>query len=508
MEVKNKTQEKKKPEENIVKKPPVVVVLGHIDHGKTSLLNAIRNIEFTEGKPGGVITQHVGAYQVNWQGKQITFIDTPGHEAFSAIRTRGAKVADIAILVIDASEGVKPQTKEAIKLINQAGIPMFVALNKIDKPSARPEIVKNQLMELGVVVESFGGKIPCVEVSAKTKKGIDDLLDLIILVAEFQNLTADIKKPVVGVIIESYLNPKRGPQATLLLREGILRKGDFVATASTYGPARIIENFLGEDIDEVFPGQPAVIIGFREVPFLGEEVRSFKSLNEAKEYTENHKKDIKKSSNKTRPLEEDNKRVLNLIIKGDALGSVEAIEEVLKNLPQEKVLLSIIRAEAGEVNENDINLAKSVKGIILAFRVKTPKVVKAIAEREKIKILEFEVIYDLAKGVRELMEKKIEPEKIRVDLGKMEVLVIFFSRKNRQIVGGKVLEGEVEKGAKLEIYRNEKMIGQGRIISLQIQDVAKARKGAECAIMYQGDEKIKEKDILVIFKDEYKKENL
>lgn len=504
MEEKNIKEEKK-----IIAKPPVVVVLGHIDHGKTSLLNAIRNLEFSEKKPGGTITQHVGAYQVNWHEKQITFVDTPGHEAFSAIRARGAKFADIAILVIDATEGVKPQTKEAIKHINQAGIPMVVALNKIDKPSANPEIVKKQLMDLDIIVESFGGKVPCVEISAKTKKGIDDLLDLIILIAELQNLKADISKPGLGVIIESYLNSKRGPQATLLLREGILKKEDFVATSTAFGKVKIIEDFLGNEINKVFPGQPAVIIGLKNVPFLGEELRVFKNLEEAKNYVFNHKKEVKKNFQE-KGLEAKDQKVLNLIVKGDVLGSLEAIQEVLKNLPQEKVLLNVIRAETGEINESDIQLAKSVRGVIISFRTKTPKPIKAIAEREKIKIFEFEIIYDLAKEIRNLMEKKLESEKIRVDLGKMEVWIVFFSQKNRQIVGGKIIEGEIEKGAKIEIYRNEKLIGGGKIVNLQIQnkDVAKAKKGAECAILYQGDEKIKEKDILVIFKEEFEKEIL
>ena len=249
-------------EENLMTRPPIVVVLGHIDHGKTSLLRSIRKLEFTPEKPGGFITQHVGAYEVEFKGKKITFIDTPGHEAFSAMRARGAKVADIAILVVAADEGVQTQTKEAISYIKKAQIPLIVAINKIDKPTANPEKVKRQLSKENVLVESLGGKIPAVEVSAKTSKRIEDLLELILLVAEMENLQADVSKSAQGVVIESYLDNQRGPTATLLLRDGVLRLGDIVATSSTFGKIKILENFQGKPIKEAFPSMPVVCLGF------------------------------------------------------------------------------------------------------------------------------------------------------------------------------------------------------------------------------------------------------
>ena len=483
-----------------------MVVLGHIDHGKTTLLNTIRQIEFTGEKPGGAITQHIGAFEIEKDGKKITFIDTPGHEAFSAMRSRGAKVADIAILVIDAVEGIQAQTKEAISHIKKAQIPFIVALNKVDKPEANPEKVKRELKKEDVLVEELGGKIPSVETSAKTGQGIDELLDLISLIAEMENLQVDISKAGEGVVIESYLDSQRGPTATLILNEGVLKLGDIIGTPTAVGKIKILENFQGKALEKVLPGEPAVIVGLEIVPKVGENFKVFSDIESAKKYLE-----VKEKKEAPEVLEiESSQKVLNLILKTDVLGSIEAIEEVLKELPQEKIILRILKAEVGEINESDIKLAKSAKALILGFRVKINPLAQNFAEREKIKIMTFEVIYDLVEGLRNFMEKIITPTVLREELGKVKILVIFLTEKNRQIVGGKVIEGEVRKGTQIEVFRGEELIGQGKLINLQRnkKDIEKVGKGEECGILYEGETKIEVGDILLIYTEERRKGGL
>jgi len=478
-----------------------VVVLGHIDHGKTSLLLAIRNFQFTGEKPGGEITQHIGAYQVEKDGKKITFLDTPGHEAFFQMRSRGAKVADIAILVIDASQGVQAQTKEAIADIKQAGIQLIVALNKIDKPEANPERVKGQLQKEDVLVESLGGKIPSIEISAKTNKGIQELLELILLVAEMEGLKTEADKSGEGVVIESYLDNLRGPTATLLLTQGTLKVGDVVGTASASTKIKSLEDFQKKQISQAFASDPVIVFGFNQVPRVGEEFRVFQDLESAAEYAQASKK-LEKTP-KVLEISEGQK-VLNLILKTDVLGSAEAIEEILKSLPQEKIVLRILKSEVGNINESDVKLAASSRALILGFRVKTDALAKRIAEREKTKIITFEIIYDLVEQVRKFMEKILSPEEVRRELGKVKVLAKFISDKNRQIIGGRVIEGEVKKGAMIEVFRSEESMGRGRMINLQRnkKDIDEVQKGDECGILFEGDVKIEEGDILLIFVEE------
>jgi translation initiation factor IF-2 len=482
--------------ENLIVRPPVVVILGHIDHGKTSLLMAIKNFNVLEKEAGG-ITQHVGAYQIEHKGKKITFLDTPGHESFSAIRARGSKVADIAILVIDAAEGIKKQTKEAINHIKEANISTIVALNKIDKPEANPEMVKQQLSKEGIVVESFGGDVLSIEISAKTGKGIDELIDLIQLVAEMKELKADINARPEGVIIESYLDNKRGPIATAIVEKGILKIGDAIGTNSASGKIRSLEDFQGKEKTEAHPSEPVVISGLDKVPAVGERFLSYVSAEEAKLNVSTS--GVFVSSFKCTESEDP---MLSIIVKADAIGSLEGIEELFKTLPQEGVCLRVIKADVGNVNENDIKLAKSSKSVIYAFRVKKDKTAEALIERDKLKFFEFDLIYGLAQKTRELMDRKIKKIKTRVDFGKMEVSVIFRTEKNRQIVGGMVTEGEANRTAILEIMRNGEKIGEGKIIDLQAnkKSFESVKAGRECAIQYQGTERIKEKDELVFFK--------
>lgn len=482
-----------------------MVVLGHIDHGKTSLLLAIRKMEIPSGKPGGAITQHIGAFEIENDGKKITFIDTPGHEAFSQMRSRGARVADLAILVIAADEGVKPQTREAISHIKQAGIPMIVALNKIDKPEADPLRVQRELAKEGVLIEKLGGKIPLIEISAKTGQGIAELLELISLVAEIEDLRTDLHQLPQGVIIEAYLDSQKGPTATLILNQGILKIGQIVATPSTLGKIKNLANFQGIPISEAFPSQPVVCLGFEEVPQIGEEFRVFETIEEAKNYLK-----ISEKKPLPEPIIKPEQKVLNFIIKADVLGSLEAIEEILKNLPQKKIILRVLRSDVGEVTESDVKLASQASAKILAFRVKINPVAQALLRREKIKVMQFNLIYDLVEGVRKYMAEALEPAIVRIDLGKIKVLVIFLMEKNRQIIGGRVIEGEIKKGGFIEIVREGEIRGKGKIINLQKnkKDIEKASKGEEVGILYEGDIRIEVGDTLIVYTEERKKEEL
>ena len=496
MKKQTKTQANK--EVSLVPRAPVVVVLGHVDHGKSSLLEAIReDIKITAKEAGG-ITQHVGAYEVEHKGKKITFLDTPGHEAFSAIRSRGAKVADIAVLVVAGDEGVKTQTKEAIAHAKREGLALIVAVNKIDKPEANPQKVYNELAKEGVLVEQMGGKVPAVEVSAKTKQGLDALLDIITLVAEIEGLQASLDVPADGAVIEAYLDSKRGPIATLLVQNGILRLGDIIGTPSAVGKVKALEDFLGQPITEAYPSTPAVVLGFEQVPKVGEVFKVFPNLAMARESI------IEARREKGAIFQKTDKRILSLVIKADAQGSLEAIEKIVNNLPQEKVGINIVHQSLGNITENDVSLAASIKGVVIGFRVKINPSALKMAEREGVIVKNFEVIYELEEGVKKIMEMQLEPEIVRRDLGKMKVLVVFFSEKDRQIVGGKVLEGEFRKGMQVEVLRNEEVVGRGKIANLQEnkRDIEKAKPGQEIGILYEGEGKILEGDIIVAYTKE------
>ncbi len=491
-------------------RPPVVVVLGHVDHGKSSLLEAIKDFKITSKESGG-ITQHIGAYEVEHNEHKITFIDTPGHEAFSAMRSRGTQVADVALLVVDSAQSVQPQTKEAVDVIKKAEIPMIVVLNKIDLPNANPDKIKRELAKINVLTEDMGGEILCVEVSAKEKTGINELLEMILLIAEMQALTAEINVPAEGLIIESYMDKSKGPIATVIVKKGILRLKDIIATDTALAKIRGLEDFQGKVISQALPSQPAIILGFETVPATGEKFKTFKTTEEAQDKL---KREQGKRILNTTVLDTDpSKKIVNIILKGDVFGSLEAIEGVLKNLPMEKVSLRILKSEVGDINETDIKTAEMVKAQIIGFRVKvSPTVIKMMQKEEgqKIRIKTFSVIYDLIQEVRFGMEKSLEAEVVRKDVGKIRALVLFWAEKNRQIVGGKIQDGEIKKGLKLEVYRANEKVGSGRIIELQRDKkvVEKLSKGDECGILFEGNVKIEKDDIIVAYIEERKKGEL
>lgn len=486
-------------------KIPVVVVLGHIDHGKSSLLEAIRKDFQITSKESGGITQHIGAYEAEYEGKKITFIDTPGHESFSEMRSRGAKVADVAILVVAADEGVKTQTIEAIKIIKESKIPYLVALNKIDKENADSQRVKTELQNNGVLIEEWGGDIPVVEVSAKTGQGIENLLSLVNLLFEMSEVRVDINKKAEGFVLESYVDPLCGVSATLIIEDGKLKKDDIVRTDTTFGKIRTMKNFIGDEKDEAIPGEAVFVVGLKEAPVAGEKFFVVDSLEEAQREIE--ERDIELLDITPQP---DLEKYLKLVLKADCRGSLEVLVKILKNITQENMGIKILKAEVGEITDSDIRLAEAEEAIIVGFRVEENNIAKEQARQRKIQILKFEVIYDLIDSIRKELEKIKEKKKERVMIGKLKPLVIFKTQKRgernyRQIVGVKVLEGEVKK-SEIDIERNGEMMPGGKILEIQEQKkkIEVAKSPQEVGISYEGRTKVKEGDILLVY--EWKEE--
>jgi len=490
--------------QNLITRPPVVVVMGHVDHGKTSILDYIRKTHIADKESGG-ITQHIGASVVEFKGNKITFIDTPGHEAFSQMRIRGSKIADIAILVVAAEEGFKPQTKEAAFAIKKAGIPVIVAMNKTDLPQANVEKVKRDLQKEDLLVEDWGGNVPAISISAKTGKGIDELLEMILLVAEMEDLKADLDAPASGIIIESSLDHRRGPSSSILLQNGTLTPGTFIATDSAFGKIKSLEDTRGAKLEKLLPSQPAVAIGFESVPVIGEVFRAMKNQEEAQSFVVSQKaRKAKVEIKKITPAPGEGQKTINIVLKADVLGSAEVLKETILQIPQNDVALDILDTGVGEISLNDVKMARSSSAAIIGFKVKTNPDAKAMAEREKIRIMNFDIIYEMIEWLRGYMEKAKTPQIVRKDVGRLRVLLSFWAEKNRQIVGGKIVEGAVKKGVKIEVYRGEKLTGQGRLINLQKnkKDITEAGKGEEVGILYEGAEKIQEGDYLVFYTQE------
>ncbi len=499
-------------------RPPVVVVMGHVDHGKTTILDWYRKTKVAEKESGG-ITQHIGAYvvehtlQKSGEKKHTTFIDTPGHEAFSRLRSRGARVADIAVLVVAAEEGVKPQTKEALEIIRNTKTPFLVALNKIDKPEANPERVKQELAKEDVLVESYGGNVPLVEVSAKTGKHMDELLEMILLMADMEHLTSDPKRPGAGVVIEAHRDPKRGVSTTLLILDGSIHSGDYIVTSGSAEHVKILENFAGHPIREAGPSSPVRLAGIKEMPVVGEPFKSFSSRSEAEKEAESYRASREAPSQKTSvlPLEASGKPVFNVILKADVAGSLEALEELVKRFESGHVILNILRSEAGDISESDIKLAHATGRVtIIGFRVQMDPQLRLVAEKSNIRIVEGDVIYQLMESVKKEIEEFLPATVLRTDVGKAKIVKIFKKEGARHIVGGRVSEGEIKKGALCEAMRMKDVIGRGTVIQVQHNkvDVSSVEAGKEFGALIEFRGAITEGDILSLFEEKITKQTL
>ncbi|MEK7471403.1 MAG: translation initiation factor IF-2 [Patescibacteria group bacterium] len=492
--------EKNKQKENIMNRPPVVVIMGHIDHGKSTLLDYIRKTNIVEKETGG-ITQAISAYEVVHQNKKITFIDTPGHEAFSKMRERGAKIADIAILVISAEDGVKMQTIEAWKTIVESNTPCIVAINKIDKPGANIEKTKQELAEKEIYLENYGGKIPFAEISAKIGTGVDDLLSLILILAEMENLTGDGSLDASGFVIEVNLDSKRGIMATLIIKNGSIKNGMTIVVEDAMCSTRIIENFLGKIINEATFSSPIRIVGFDKMPKVGTQFKTFQKKSDAVKYIENWKegKNLEKTKNKK---EESNKKIIPIILKADVSGSIEAIEKEIAKINDENAEFKIVSKGIGPITESDIKgVSCGADVIVIGFNVKTDKSALEVAEKRGITISFFEIIYKMTEWLETQMEEK-RPKIETVEVtGRAKIIRAFSRTKERQIVGGKVTEGQINLNSTIRIMRREFEIGRGKIINLEKNKtkVSVVDEGSEFGMMIESKIEVVAGDILESF---------
>ncbi len=479
-------------ESTLTRRPPVVTILGHVDHGKTSLLDAIRHANVAEGEAGG-ITQHIGAYQVELKGRQITFLDTPGHAAFTAMRARGAQGADIVILVVAADDGVMPQTKEAIAHAKAARVPIVVALNKVDKANANPDLVKRQLGENDLVPDEWGGNTIVVPVSAKQKNGIEDLLEAVLLVADNTDIRANDKGAVIGTVIEAELDKAKGPVATLLVQNGTLKSGDIVVAGGAFGRLRAMFDFRGEKVEKAGPSVPVSVMGLNEMPSAGDLFQVVKTEKEARQIIlENHEASKKQAvAAKKMTLEELFSKVeageakeLNLILKADVQGSLEPIVNEIKNLGKGEIAVNILHAETGNISENDVLLASSSEAIVIGFSVQADVGARRLAEKEGVSIRLYDIIYRLTEDVEKALKGMLAPEFTEKAVGKAVVLQVFSLSKGSKIAGSRVTEGEIRRNGKVRLTRGKDIIYEGEIGSLkhEKEDVREMRQGFECGI--------------------------
>ena len=490
------------------KRPPVVCIMGHVDHGKTTLLDTIRKSHLTEKEPGE-ITQHINGYQITWGKKRqkATFIDTPGHEAFFSMRERGAKVGDIAVIVVDAAEGVKEQTKEAVTHAKKVGIPIIVALNKIDLPNARPKKVKKELQKLDLTPEEWGGHTPVLSISAKTGQGIEDLLEMIFLVSDTEELYADKEGPSQGFILESHLDKGLGPVVKVIIREWTLRLNDPIIAYDAFGKVKTLLNSDGEKIDKAPPSTPVIISGFSKVPKVGSTIKVVGDLNKAKDEASKAVQKRKLEDKKTREVvskDKDKIPTFNIILKASNEGSLDALVQALKSIQHEEVKLKILARGIGDINGNDIRLSQSFSAIIFGFQVKISPQAEKLAKAFHIKIKLFSVIYKLIEEVKKDFSLLLSPEIKETALGKVKVLAIFKSEKDYMIVGGKVTKGNVQNRKKAHILRNKEKIGEGRIVQLQQdkEDAESVKEGSECGLKIETETKILLEDVIEIYQEE------
>ena len=501
-------KEEKEAEEDLMERPPVICVMGHVDHGKTSLLDAIRKTNVTDKEAGG-ITQHIGAYTVNASGRKITFLDTPGHEAFTAMRMRGATATDIAILVVAADDGVMPQTVEAINHAKAAGIEIIVAVNKIDKPSANIERVKQELTEYELIAEDWGGSTIFAPVSAKTGEGIQELLDMILLTADILELKANPNRQARGLVIEAELDKGRGPVATVLVQKGTLHVGDFISAGACYGKVRAMIDDKGRRVKEATPSTPVEILGLSDVPAAGEVFLSHATDKQAKTYAETYM-----AQNKEKMLEETKSRMslddlfsqikegnlkeLNLIVKADVQGSVEAVKQSLMKLSNEEVVVKCIHGGVGAINESDVTLAGASNAIIIGFNVRTDATAKATAEREGVDVRLYKVIYQAIEDIQAAMKGMLDPIYEEKVIGHAEVRQIFKASAVGNIAGSYVLDGIFQRGCKIRISREGNQIYEGELASLKRfkDDVKEVKTGFECGLVFDGFDQMQELDIV------------
>ncbi len=485
-------------------RPPVVTIMGHVDHGKTTLLDAIRSSNVAAKEAGG-ITQAISSYQVDYKGKTITFIDTPGHETFEFMRKRGASVADIAILVVAADDGVKPQTKEAVNHAKAADVPIIVAINKIDKAEANIERVKKELSDLDLVPEEWGGKTVMVEVSALKKQGIEDLLEMIMLTNEIVEPKAIFDRPALGSIVESKLDKHLGPLATVLVHTGTLRTKDNVVIGQVTGHVRRLIDFRNKTIAEATPSTPVTLVGLNGVPEAGEVMQVVEEKEEARSKAAGTRAPIKTLS---KVDENDERKVLALVLKADSRGSLEALRETITAMVPTDVRLSIIRSDVGSVSDSDVLTAKAGSALIYAFNVNIGGMAKKLADKEKVAVKSFKVIYELIDDARQEIEDRLPVDIIRTDLGILKVLKIFFSTQKKKIVGGELVNGTAEEGARAVIWRKvgkeKERMGEGNISELQRerQKITHAQQGDQIGLTYEGKGKIKEGDVLEIYRED------
>jgi translation initiation factor IF-2 len=496
-------------EEDLVERPPVVTVMGHVDHGKTSLLDAIRETEVAAGEAGG-ITQHIGAYQVHHAGKQITFLDTPGHEAFTAMRARGARVTDLAVIVIAADDGVKPQTEEAIDHARAADVPIVVAVNKVDKEGAQPERVRNEMAQHGLQPSDWGGETEFVDVSAKTRQGLAELLDTIQVVTDLEELRANRGAEASGTVIESKLDPGRGPVVSILIQRGTMHVGDALVAGAHFGRVRAMHDFTGGRTKRAEPGEPVEVLGFDGVPEAGEPVRVVENERRARQLAGVRANRLKtealaRRSGRKISLEdvfklarEGTVKELGLVIKADVAGSLEAIEDEIAKLPQEEVKVNIIHRGVGGINESDVMLAAASEGLILAFNVRPVGDARQIAEREGVEIRSYAVIYRAIEELRAAMQGLLEPEEVETVLGQAEVRQLFRASRIGTIAGSHVTEGKVTRGARVRVVREGTVIQDTTIGSLRRfnEDAREVAAGFECGIVLANFQDLREGDIL------------
>jgi len=496
-------------EEDLLDRPPVVTIMGHVDHGKTSLLDAIRETEVAAGEAGG-ITQHIGAYQVHHGGREITFLDTPGHEAFTAMRARGARVTDLAVIVVAADDGVKPQTEEAIDHARAAEVPIVVAVNKVDKEGAQPERVRTEMTQRGLQPAEWGGEIEFVDVSAKTHQGLDSLLDTIQVVTDLEELKANRDADASGTVIESKLDPGRGPVVSVLIQRGTLRVGDALVAGAHFGRVRAMHDFVGARVKRALPGQPVEMLGFDGVPEAGEIVRVVENERRARQLAGERANRLKtealaRRSGRKVSLEDVFKlaqegavKELGLVVKADVAGSLEAIEDEIAKLPQQEVAVNIIHRGVGGINESDVMLASASEGVILAFNVRPVGDARLIAEREGVEIRSYAVIYRAIEELRAAMQGMLEPAEVETPLGQAEVRQLFKASRIGTIAGSFVTEGKVTRGSRVRVVRDGTVIYDTVIDSLRRfnDDAREVSSGFECGIVLANFQDLHEGDVL------------